>query len=111
MSFRLTYAVQYEGDVNKDFDTLDEVAAWIEQNPSAYDFDIGNVDVIEIKGGVDVFALMEKHRAQKELAQAGFPPEVLKASDEARAAGLFQVEPPADLPEQIIKQVKDKLGE
>lgn len=111
MGYLLTYSVPYEGDHNQEFDNLDALALWLDQNKSSYNFDLDNVDVIEIKQGVDVYQLMRNFDQKKELAQAGFPPEVLKAADEAHAAGLFETDPPTDLPEQIMAQAKDKLGE
>lgn len=110
MGYLLTYSVPYEGDCNKEFENLDAVALWLDQNKSSYNFDLDNVDVIEIKRGVDVYQLMRNlDETRNELARAGFPPEVVKAGEEARAAGLFQGDPSAGLSD--AEPVKDKAGE
>jgi hypothetical protein len=59
------------GNVRAEFSSLDQVAQWINNNQSAYDFNYENVEIIGPLGDVDVFDLMRRAKAGKPLRLPG----------------------------------------
>ena len=58
--FLVSYSANYEGDRIEKFSTLEEVREWLSKHRSSYDFDLDNVDVIEIARHIDVYNLMSQ---------------------------------------------------
>jgi hypothetical protein len=60
--YRLTWTVPYEGDSSEDFDTPDDVLAWLDANRSRYEYSLDNVTLHGPVGEVDVYGLYARAR-------------------------------------------------
>ena len=59
MRYLLMYSAPYEGERSLSFYSLADVKEWLVKNQSAYDFDLGNVEVLVVEASVNLYDLMK----------------------------------------------------
>jgi hypothetical protein len=58
LGYTLKYTIPYEGQVEMQFSTLDEVKSWLENHRSAYEHSLDNVSVYPTVHEINVYDLM-----------------------------------------------------